>query len=114
MVYLREKVSGAVMTDILLSGRIFNAQEAQSLQLVQHVVAEGEIADFVLGLAHQICETTSSQAVAKVKEMLRAIPAMNREQALDYAAKQNALARASEDCKKGIDAFLSKQPLTWR
>lgn len=114
MVYLREKVSGAVMTDILLSGRIFNAQEAQSLQLVQHVVAEGEIADFVLGLAHQICETTSSQAVSKVKEMLRAIPAMNREQALDYAAKQNALARASEDCKKGIDAFLSKQPLTWR
>ena len=114
MVYLREKVSGAVMTDILLSGRIFTAQEAQTLQLVQHVVAEGEIAEYVLGLAHQICETTSSQAVAKVKEMLRAIPAMNREQALDYAAKQNALARASEDCKKGIDAFLSKQPLNWR
>lgn len=114
MVYLREKVSGAVMTDILLSGRIFTAQEAQSLQLVQHVVAEGEIAEYVLGLAHQICETTSSHAVAKVKEMLRAIPAMNREQALDYAAKQNALARASEDCKKGIDAFLSKQPLNWR
>lgn len=114
MVYLREKVSGAVMSDILLSGRIFNAHEAQSLQLVQHVVSDEGIANFALAHARQICETTSAQAVAKVKEMMRVIPAMSRDQALDYAAKQNALARASEDCKKGIDAFLNKVPVKWQ
>lgn len=114
MVYLREKVTGAVMSDILLSGRVFGAEEAKALGLVQQLVAAEHISEFVMNHARNIVETTSSQAVAKVKEMLRAIPAMNREQALDYAAKQNAMARASEDCKKGIDAFLSKQPVTWR
>lgn len=114
MVYLREKVSGAVMSDILLSGRVFDAAEAQSMQLVQHVVPADQVSEFVIHHANQICNTTSPQAVAKVKEMMRTISAMNRDQALDYAAKQNAVARGSEDCKKGIDAFLNKQPLQWR
>ncbi len=113
MVYLREKVGGAVMSDILLTGRVFGAMEAQSMQLVQRVVPADEIGDVVLTHAKQICETTSPQAVAKVKEMMRAIPSMHRSEALDYAANQNAVARASEDCKKGIDAFLNKQPLNW-
>jgi methylglutaconyl-CoA hydratase len=113
MVYLREKVGGAVMSDILLTGRVFGAMEAQSMQLVQRVVPADEIGDVVLTHAKQICETTSPQAVAKVKEMMRAIPSMDRSEALDYAANQNAVARASEDCKKGIDAFLNKQPLNW-
>jgi methylglutaconyl-CoA hydratase len=114
MVYLREKVSGAVMSDILLSGRVFDAAEAQSMQLVQHVVPADQVSEFVIHHANQICNTTSPQAVAKVKEMMRTISAMNRDQALDYAAKQNAVARGSEDCKKGIDAFLNKQPIQWR
>jgi methylglutaconyl-CoA hydratase len=114
MVYLREKVSGAVMSDILLSGRVFGAAEAQSMQLVQHVVPADKVAEFVIHHANQICNSTSPQAVAKVKEMMRALSAMSRDQALDYAAKQNAVARASEDCRRGIDAFLNKEPLKWR
>ena len=38
---------------------------------------------------------------------------MSRDEALDYAAKQNAVARGSSDCIKGIDAFLQKQTLKW-
>jgi methylglutaconyl-CoA hydratase len=38
---------------------------------------------------------------------------MTRDEALDYAAKQNAVARGSADCRKGIDAFLQKLPLKW-
>jgi len=33
--------------------------------------------------------------------------------ALTYAAKMNAEARGSDDCKKGINAFLNKQELNW-
>jgi methylglutaconyl-CoA hydratase len=32
---------------------------------------------------------------------------------LALAASANAHARATDDCKKGIAAFLSKQELTW-
>jgi methylglutaconyl-CoA hydratase len=113
MVYLREKVSGSVMSDILLSGRIFSATEAKEMQLINRVVDAEKIAAVIQEHALSICETTSPQALAKVKEMMRAIPNMQRAEALDYAAKQNAEARGSEDCRKGIDAFLNKQPLKW-
>jgi methylglutaconyl-CoA hydratase len=113
MVYLREKVSGSVMSDILLSGRIVSATEAKEMQLINRVVDAEKIAAVVQEHALSICETTSPQALAKVKEMMRSIPAMQRAEALDYAAKQNAEARGSEDCRKGIDAFLNKQPLKW-
>jgi methylglutaconyl-CoA hydratase len=113
MVYLREKVSGSVMSDILLSGRTFSADEALRMQLIHRVVSAEEICGFVDQMAEQISNTTSAQAVSKVKEMMRAIPSMGRDEALDYAAKENAKARGSEDCRKGIDAFLNKEALKW-
>jgi methylglutaconyl-CoA hydratase len=32
---------------------------------------------------------------------------------LDYAAEMNAHARSTDDCKKGIDAFLNKNEIKW-
>jgi len=32
---------------------------------------------------------------------------------LNFAAELNARARSSEDCKKGIQAFLNKQKIAW-
>lgn len=113
MVYLREKVSGSVMSDILLSGRTFSADEALRMQLIHRVVSAEEICGVVDQMAEQISNTTSAQAVSKVKEMMRAIPSMGRDEALDYAAMENAKARGSEDCRKGIDAFLNKEALKW-
>jgi methylglutaconyl-CoA hydratase len=34
-------------------------------------------------------------------------------EALNFAAKQNATARESTDCKKGIASFLEKKSLEW-
>jgi methylglutaconyl-CoA hydratase len=35
------------------------------------------------------------------------------EDALNLAATMNAKARATDDCKKGIAAFLNKQEIRW-
>jgi methylglutaconyl-CoA hydratase len=32
---------------------------------------------------------------------------------LAYATNMNAEARGSDDCKKGIDAFLNKREINW-
>jgi methylglutaconyl-CoA hydratase len=37
----------------------------------------------------------------------------NRIEALEFAAQMNAHARATDDCKKGIDAFLNKEKISW-
>jgi len=113
MVYLREKIGGGVLRDLMLTGRVITAEEAFNLGLVQRLVSTDNITSIVNQTAQELCESTSQQAVASIKEMLKTIPSMSRDQALDYAAKQNAVARGSEDCRKGIDAFLQKQPLKW-
>jgi methylglutaconyl-CoA hydratase len=113
MVYLREKIGGGVLRDLMLTGRVISAEEAFNLGLVQRLVSTDNITSIVNQTAQELCESTSQQAVASIKEMLKTIPSMSRDEALDYAAKQNAVARGSEDCRKGIDAFLQKQSLKW-
>jgi len=38
---------------------------------------------------------------------------MSTVDALDYAANLNALTRMTDDCKKGVDAFLNKEEQKW-
>ena len=38
---------------------------------------------------------------------------MPTQDALEYAANLNALTRMTEECKRGIDAFLRKEPIQW-
>jgi len=47
------------------------------------------------------------------KQLIQDVHTMPIKEALDLAANMNALARATEDCKKGISAFLNKQELRW-
>ncbi len=45
--------------------------------------------------------------------MMNAIVSMNLTESMGYAAKMNAHARTSDDCKRGIDAFLKKEKIVW-
>jgi methylglutaconyl-CoA hydratase len=45
--------------------------------------------------------------------MLAKVPELTLLEAIDYATNMNAHARASDDCKKGISAFLNKEKLSW-
>ena len=112
MVYLREKVGVQVMTDWLLTGRVFGADEAFNSGLIYQVSAaddiEKQVNDFIL----KINTGVSQQSIEGIKKMMRNLP-FNRSEALHYAAEMNAHARATVDCKKGIDAFLNKEKITW-
>jgi methylglutaconyl-CoA hydratase len=54
----------------------------------------------------------SQQSIEGIKKMMRNLP-FDRAEALNYAAEMNAHARATVDCKKGIDAFLNKEKISW-
>ena len=112
MVYLREKVGMAVMTDWLLTGRVFDANEALSKSLIYKVVGSDNIESDVVEFIQQLLIGVSAESVAGIKNMMRNLPS-KREDALDFAAQMNAHARATTDCKKGIDAFLNKEKISW-
>lgn len=112
-VYLQGKLKGSDIRELLLTGKIISAEEAQRIGLINSVFSAGEIGDAVSVFAENIANSVSGQSVAFIKELLRAIPGMNTGNALDFAAEMNAKARNSSDCIKGIDSFLNKQKISW-
>jgi methylglutaconyl-CoA hydratase len=113
MVFLLRKIGEGKAKELLLRGNLLTAQDARGLGLVNKVVdkdlLEKEVADF----AQHLITTASTQSLALTKKMIGEVQHMKLDEALDYAAQQNANARASDDCKKGIDAFLNKKTPTW-
>lgn len=51
--------------------------------------------------------------MARIKKMISDIPEMSLQEALNYAAEQNAETRETEDCKRGIAGFLNKERISW-
>ncbi len=99
--------------ELTLRGNIISAEEAFRMGLVNYVVPETEIEHFGMNLAVELSKNCSSSSLGLIKELLSRIHGMSVTDALSYAANLNALTRMTDDCKKGIDAFLKKEPMKW-
>jgi methylglutaconyl-CoA hydratase len=76
-------------------------------------VEKESIADFVKDKCNQLILQTSGQSLALTKNLISATQHLSIDDALELAAKQNAIARATDDCKKGISSFLNKEKINW-
>lgn len=106
-IFLVRKIGEQHARELLLSARKISAEEAYSLGLVQYVVPCAELEQSVLEYAHQVAHNSVS-AIALTKSLLAASGGMSLEAGLEYAASMNALARGTEDMKRGIAKFLKK------
>jgi len=106
-VFLTRKIGEQHARELLLSARKITAEEAYSLGMINSVVSCPELDETVQGYAMVVARNSPS-AVALTKRMLATISGMGMEAALEYTASMNALARSTEDCKKGIAKFLNK------
>jgi methylglutaconyl-CoA hydratase len=113
MVILLRKLNCGKAKELLLTGKLITAEEAATIGLINGVIQAEEIEEYVMSFAQNIIEEASSQSLATTKEMMNAIVSMNLTESMGYAAKMNAHARTSDDCKRGIDAFLKKEKIVW-
>ena len=111
--FLLRKVGEARAKELLLSGDLINGDKAYEYGLVNYLVDADNLEQEVRDFALKLCRSNSSQSMALTKEMISKIQEMNLEDGLYYAAEMNAHARSSDDCKKGIGAFLNKEKLEW-
>lgn len=112
-VFLLRKIGEGNARRLLLTGDLVTADEARRMGLVQFVHDEEDFDKAVDAFCRRMIQQTSGMSVEVTKEMIASIPDMTLETALDYAAVKNARTRESEDCRKGIGAFLTKEEIRW-
>lgn len=112
-VFLLRKIGEGKAKELLLSGELIDAQKALEMGLVNRIYDADKLVDEVNTFAKMLCDTNSGQSMGFTKKMIADVQDMTLDEALNHAAKMNATARASEDCKKGIGAFLNKEKLSW-
>lgn len=112
-VFLLRRIGEARAKELLLTGEWINAEKALEIGLVNKIVKEEELERVVQEFALSLCNNNSGQSMALTKKMIAEIQSMDLNEATDYAAKMNAQARSTEDCKRGIAAFLNKEELKW-
>ncbi len=98
--------------DLLLTGRIFGAEEAQHLGLVNEIVPPGRLAGRVKELADTLL-ANSPQALSATKRLLVAQRKQWLTTAIAGAIEASAEARATSDFREGVAAFLEKRKPSW-
>lgn len=99
--------------ELLLTGRLFSAQEAQEMGLVNHVVAKESLLEKAQELAREISQN-SPTAVRLTKELMKDLPGLSLEKGLIAALQLNTLIRTTEDFKEGVSSFLEKRRAQWK
>lgn len=99
--------------DLLLSARLVSAEEAVAMGLVNDVVAPGQALASAVDRAAALARNAPS-SLAMTKTLLASVPSLGLEDGLRFAVELNALARAGDDLREGVRAFLEKRLPSWR
>lgn len=95
----------ARMTDMMLTGRVYNAEDGERLGLAQYLVPEGQALDKALALAERIAQNAPLTNYA----LTHALPRI-AEQPADHGfmteALISAIAQAAPEAKARVRAFL--------
>ncbi|QNL21523.1 enoyl-CoA hydratase/isomerase family protein [Hyphobacterium sp. CCMP332] len=113
MVFLLRKIGEGRARHLLLSGEMIDAEKALKWGIINDIIDKNEIDNKVMEFASKLVNKNAGSSMAMTKAMIAKISGMNLNEALDFAAAQNAKARENEDCKKGISAFLNKEKISW-
>ena len=99
--------------ELLLTGTMINAREAERIGLVNKVVPPERLEEEALKLADELA-TKSPIALQMGKRAFYTMADMEYAKALDYMNEVMAELCATDDAKEGVDAFLTKRKPQWR
>jgi methylglutaconyl-CoA hydratase len=111
-VFLLEMIGEKKAKDLLMSGRILDAQQALAIGLVTEVVAEGELMTRVESLAASLLKN-SPESMSAVKKLLSSFAKERLDRDLARAMRWNEKIRNSADFHEGLQAFLEKREPVW-
>ena len=110
--YLIANVGEKRARDLLLTGRLFGAEEAYRFGLVTEIVAADQLMPRALQLAAQLMEN-SPASLETTKRLLSSYTKEQLDRQLVSAIRENAAVRQTPDFKEGITSFLKKRKPKW-
>lgn len=112
-VFLLRKLGEGAARELLLGGELIAADRAQAIGLINRVVAADKLEAEVNDFASRLIASNSADSMKLTKKLIAEVQGMTLTQALQHAAESNAHARGTNDCKRGIEAFLNKEKIIW-
>lgn len=98
--------------DLLLTGRIFDAEGALRMGLISEIVEPENLMARAKALASQLIENSASSLRA-TKQLLTNHARNELDAHLEAAVRENAAIRSTADFREGVSAFLEKRKPVW-
>jgi methylglutaconyl-CoA hydratase len=107
MAILRRNISEKRVFELITRGEEISAEKAAQFGLVNQVFKDEDFEDAVSAYARGF-QSVSRSAAALTKSLLYQTDGMAFREALETGVDVNVIARATEDCQKGVARFLKK------
>jgi methylglutaconyl-CoA hydratase len=111
-VFLLRQIGEKQARDLLLTGRIINAEEALRIGLINEIVPAGKVMERAQQLAGQLLEN-SPESLVRTKRLLTENIRSELEAQIARAVRENAGIRETADFREGITSFLEKRKPRW-
>jgi methylglutaconyl-CoA hydratase len=110
--FLLRQVGEKQARDLLLTGRIFGAEEAARIGLLSEIVPAEQLMARARDLASLLMENSSASLLA-TKKLLTAHARDEIDAQIQEAVRSNASIRETADFREGISSFLEKRKPVW-
>lgn len=110
--FLLRQVGEKQARDLLLTGRLFDAEEAMRLGLLNEIVAPENLMERARALA-QLLLANSAASLGATKKLLTDHARAEINTQIEAAVRENAAIRSTADFREGITSFLEKRKPVW-
>lgn len=111
-VFLTRQIGDKRARDLLFTGRIIDAAEADRMGLVTRIVPPEQLISAANALAGTLV-ANSPTSLGKTKNLLYDMAAADLDRDLELAVAENAQIRSTPDFREGLSSFLEKRAPKW-
>jgi len=110
--FLLRQIGEKQARDLLLTGRLFGADEALRMGLISEIVVADNLMNRARELAGVLLQN-SAASLRATKKLLNDHAKAELDAQIDAAVRENAAIRTTADFREGITSFLEKRKPVW-